>query len=178
MILIFLVPVIGIWLFIAISLGTRIPKWLGVTRYQAASKVAVVALIFVAPVADEIIAYPQFRALCKTSKLYELAPGMDEKSAHGRTVYYAQIRTTELLWPPTVKVSRLDLYYLDSSTREPVLHSRGFNATQGLLAAPAGSSGDKMAVLLGGCGSRIEPYDSMGLSARFGRLNLKKVASP
>ena len=65
MILILLVPVIGIWLFIAISLGTRIPKWLGLTRYQAASKVAVVALIFVAPVADEIIAYPQFRALCK-----------------------------------------------------------------------------------------------------------------
>lgn len=178
MIGLFFLFVIGLWVLIAVKLGTKIPKLLGTTRYRTAFSVVLVPLIFVAPVADEIIAYPQMMALCKNSKPYELAPGIDEKHASGRTVYYDDKKALLSLWPSTVKVARTDTYYRDATTKEPVLQSSSFHALQGMLGMPAGSSGDKMAILLGGCGSRYEPYDSKGVPTRFSHLNLTKIPSP
>lgn len=174
----FFLSILGIWLLIAVLVGTKIPKWLGATRYRRALSVLLIPLIFLAPVADEIVAYPQMLALCKHDKLYELATGMNEKKAYGRTVYYVQKKELISLWPSTVKVSRLDMAYVDAQTNETVLARIGFRAAQGMLGLPAGSSGDKTTVLLSGCGSRIEAYDAKGLPSRFSHLNLTKTPTP
>lgn len=170
--------VIGLWLVIAITLGIKIPKWLGMKRdgHVLAIAPVVAVLIFVAPVADEIIAYPQMMALCKQVTFLELAPGMDEKSAYGRTVYYIERNNRETLWPPSVELLRWDIAYLDVVTNEPILRATRFEPLRGLLGVPGGSGGGKMTVFLDkrDCGLRIEDYDSEGLPSRFSHLKLTK----
>jgi hypothetical protein len=172
--------VIGLWVWIAVKLGTKIPQWLGATRYRTAIGVVLVPLIFVAPVADEIIAYPQMRALCKQVTFFELAPGMDEKKAYGRTVYHKQSGTREMLWPPSVEILRWDIAYVDAATKEPILRVTRFEPLRGMLGVPNGSSGGQMTVVLGkgACGSRIEDYDSKGIPTRFSYLNLTNIPTP
>ena len=47
---------------IAIFLGIKLPSWMGLQRYRLLSTAVLVPLMFVAPVADEIIAWPQMQA--------------------------------------------------------------------------------------------------------------------
>jgi hypothetical protein len=67
---------------------------------------------------------------------------------------------------------------VDAITNEPILTRRGISASRGMLGFPAGGSGDKTTLLLGGCGRRFEPYDSSGIPQRFQDLNLTKIPSP
>jgi hypothetical protein len=174
--------VIGLWIVISITLGIKIPKWLGMKRDVQVLTLApvFVLLIFVAPVADEIIAYPQMKALCKQVTYFELAPGMDEKSAFGRTVYYTQKTKKDSLWPPSVEILLWEMAYIDAVTKEPVLHSSAIEPLRGMLGVPNGSSGGQMTVILGNsiCGSRVEAYDTKGVPTRFSHLKLTKVSNP
>lgn len=165
--------VFGLWIATSIALGIKIPKWLGITRYRAGLSAVLVTLIFVAPVADEIIAYPQMTALCRQDRVFELAPGMDDKRAYGRTVEQTLEINEEALWPSSVKVTRWDLRYVDTTTKEQVLIYTRFQPKRGMLGVPNGSSGGTMAVLLRDCTDSHEPYDSRGLPTRFTTLNLK-----
>ena len=178
MIGLFILFVACLWLLLAVIFGFKIPKWLGLTRYRITFSILLSLLILIAPVADEVIAYPQVMALCKNDKLYALAPEMGESKATGRTVYYTEKKEPVKVWPSTVKVSRTDMVYLDAVTKESVLIRQSYRVTEGMLGMPAGSSGDKMAILLGGCGSRVEPYSTKGLPSRFSHLNLTKIATP
>ena len=172
--------VITIWAAVAFALGSKIPLWLGLKQYRVALGSAFALLLFVAPVADEIIAWPQMQALCKKVRLYELAPGMDEKKAFGRTVHYAERTEKFNLWPPTVELLRWDIAFVDAVTKEPVLVATRFEPLRGMLGIPNGSSGGQMTVVLGkrDCGSTVEAYDSKGIPSRFGYLNLASVATP
>lgn len=170
--------VIGLWLVIALALGRKIPKWLGITRHQKALGLVFALLVFVAPVADEVIAYPQMRGLCASLKPYEFAPGMDEKKAYGRTVEQALEINEESLWPSSVKVTRWDLRYIDTATKEPVLVYTRFQPKSGMLGVPNGSSGGAMTVLLKECTDVNDPYDSRGLPTRFSSLNLQTKSNP
>ena len=174
MIGLFFLLVLGIWLMIAISLGTKIPKWLGLTRYRAATSVMLVAAIFVAPVADEIIAYPQLQAICAASG-YELA--MTEKEAYGRTIYYTSRTTPDTLWPGTVVIANHEVRYVDASSKEPVVIGRGVRPLHGFLGVPAGSSGDKMTLLLSNCKTR-EVLDKQGIPVRLSHLKLGVISTP
>lgn len=140
---------IGLWVWIAVKLGTKIPQWLGVTRYRKVLSVLLISLIFVAPVADEIIAYPQMMALCAARENTHLV--VDEKAAYGRTVYYTQSSAAQTLWPPSVVILRHQSSYVDAVTKQPILVSSWVTPVHGFLDLPAGSSGDKMTLLLRAC---------------------------
>lgn len=175
---IFFVFVIGLWIVISITLGIKIPKWLGMTRDGQVLKVApmLALLIFVAPVADEIISYPQMKALCSSLKPYEFSPGMDEKKAYGRTVDQAGEDEMVSLWPSTVTVKKVNVVYVDAKTREAIIEHHWFEPIRGMLGVPNGSSGGSMTVLLSTCGPARESYDPSGFPARFSHLNLTKIS--
>jgi hypothetical protein len=172
--------VIAIWALIALTLGIKLPKWLGIRRNQSLWAPVFVVLVFFAPVADEIIAYPQMQALCKQVTFFELAPGMDENKAYGRTVYYAEKTRRDTLWPPSVEILRWEIAYVDAASKEPVLQVLRIEPLRGMLGVPNGSSGGQMTVVLGerDCGSKVEVYDSEGIPSRFSHLKLTKVPTP
>lgn len=174
MIGLFFLFVLGLWFLIAVLLGTKIPKWFGATRYRTAASVVLVPLIFIAPVADEIIAYPQLQAMCEATG-YELA--MAEKEAYGRTIYYTSRRTPDTLWPNTVVVARHEVNYIDATTKQPVVVGRGVSPVHGFLGVPAGSSGDKMPLILGNCKAK-EVLDKHGIPTRFSHLKFSVIPTP
>ncbi len=77
--------VIGLWIAFAIGLGIMLPKWLKL-KWPAAVSVLLVPLIMFAPVADEVIAYPQFHSHC----YLRLADGVTEQVAFGKKVLYVE----------------------------------------------------------------------------------------
>lgn len=174
MIGIFFLVAIGLWAWIAWKLGTKIPQWFGATRFRTVASVVLVPLIFVAPVVDEVIAYPQLQEMCHRGG-YELA--MNEKDAYGRKIYYTLRKIPHTLWPSTVVVEKIEIVYVDSTTKEPVLVGRGVRPVHGFLALPAGSSGDKMTVLLSNCKTK-EALDVHGIPTRFSHLKFNVVPTP
>lgn len=171
---------IALWGVIAIVLGIKLPKWMGIQRYRLLWTVVLVPLVFFAPVADEIIAYPQMQALCASLKPLELAPGMDENGAYGRTVYPTESRTTETLFPSTIKITRFSAAYADATTKEPVLVQSGFEPQRGMLGVPNGSSGGQMTVLLNKC-PRVDladQLDSQNIPIRLSHLKLAVTRNP
>lgn len=169
---------IAVWGVIAIALGSKLPEWLGIKRHRTALGFVFALLVFVAPVADEIIAYPQMQMLCQQVNGLELAPGMDEQKANGRTVYSMGLSTTTALWPSSVKILRRDYAYVDAMTKEPILQGVWFEPLRGMLGVPDGSSGGQMTLLLGKCVSKPEVYDNQGVPSRYGHLKLTKVPTP
>jgi hypothetical protein len=175
--------VIAVWALIALVLGCNLPQRLRIQRYRPAWAVVFVVLVFFAPVADEIIAYPQMQALCRDLQPLSLASGMSEEKAYGRTVSYRDITTPVSIFPSSVKVDRHDGIYFDLKTNEPILAYHGYTPRSAFLAIPNGSSGGAMTLLLQGCsgmkvgadGYTTEKYDSNGLPIRFSHL---KLSSP
>jgi hypothetical protein len=135
-------------------------------------------LVFVAPVADEIIAYPQMKALCKQVNGLTLSPEVDEKKIYGKSFYYTEANNRVSLWPKSVEILRRDYAYVDAMTKEPILQGVWFEPLRGMLGVPNGSSGGQMTVLLDKCESKIEVYDSQGVPSRFSHLKLTKVPTP
>lgn len=167
---------ITIWGVVAFALGSKIPQLLGVKRHRTAIGFAFALLLFVAPVADEIIAWPQMQALCASQKPFQLVSGMSIHSAHGRTVEQT-LEISELsLWPSSVKATQWDLRYVDVGTKETILEYTRFQPRRGMLGIPNGSSGGQMTALLRNCIDVDEPYDSSGLPVRFENLQLKHSA--
>lgn len=170
--------VIAFWGLIALVLGIKLLQWLHIQRYRPVWAAVFVVLVFFAPVADEIIAYPQMQALCKQDRLFELASGMDEKNSYGRTVYSEERHTKESIFPQTVEVTRWQTAYVDVSTKEDVLINRRFFPIRGMLGIPNGSSAGKMTVLLGACVPTSESFNPNGIPSRFSHLNLTKIPKP
>ena len=172
--------VFALWALIALALGRKIPRWLGITRHRTALGFVFALLVFVTPVADEIIAWPQMRALCRNLPPLGLASGMTDQKANGRTVYYQDINTPISIFPSSVHVVRHDGIYFDATSHEPILSYHGYTPRTAFLSVPNGSSGGTMTLILRGCsgmksdanGYVIEKYDSTGLPVRFGHLNL------
>jgi hypothetical protein len=167
--------VIGLWIAFAIWLGLKLPQWFK-WKWSAFASALLIPLILFAPVIDEVIAYPQMQALCAKGG-YELA--MDEKSAQGRTIYnYSNLEPVQF-WP-SVEAQRLHVSYADATTHEPVIEGYGFiRASNGFLGIPAGSSGNKMTLLLGTCASkRVESIGPNQIPSQFKSLNLIIIDKP
>ena len=169
---------IAVWGVIAIALGSKLPEWLGIKRHRTALGFVFALLVFVAPVADEIIAYPQMQMLCQQVNGLELARGMDEEKAHGKSFYYAEDNHNVTLWPSSVKLLRRDYAYINAMTKEAILQGVWFEPLRGMLGVPNGSSGGQMTLILGKCDSKTEAYDNQGVPVRFGYLKLTKVPTP
>lgn len=169
---------IALWALVALVLGIKLSDWLCIQRNRLPWTVVCVTLVFFAPVADEVIAWPQMQSLCASSSSIELAKGMNEASAKKRTVYYTQRRTTDTLFPKSIEITRSSGAYVDSVSKEPVLVQTWFEPRRGLLGIPNGSSGGEMTILLKACTLPVEPLDSQNLPLRFQRLNLTVVPTP
>jgi hypothetical protein len=170
------------WGLFAFWLGKNIPVWFKF-KYPNIVTVVLVPVIFLLPVADEVIAYPQMQALCSNLQPLDYAAGMNAEKAFGRTVYYRDIKTPILLSPSTVKAYRHDGVYFDAKTEEQILSYHGYTPTSSWLAVPNGSSGGEMTLILRNCsgmktdskGYAIEKYGADGLPIRFAHLNLTKL---
>jgi hypothetical protein len=164
------------WGLFAFWLSKNIPVWFKF-KYPTIAAVVLVPLLFLLPVADELIAYPQMQALCASLKPYEFAAGMDEKKAFGRTVYHKRVTAQEVIWPKTVKVTRIFSTYVDATTKEPILIESWLVPSRGMLGISNGSSGGKMTALLNQC-SPVAQYDAAGLPLQFKSLNLTEIPTP
>jgi hypothetical protein len=170
--------IIAIWALIALALGIKLPKWLRIQRYRPLWATVFVALVFFAPVADEIIAYPQMQALCKHDRLFEMEPGMDEKGVYGRTVYSEERKAFIRLWPSSIEILQWSTAYVDAVTKQTLFTRSGAEPLRGMLGIPNGSSGGQMAAILSACDPTGESFDSKGIPSRFSHLNLTKIPKP
>lgn len=107
------------------------------------------ALIFLLPIADEIISYPSYYKMCEDAGKYQFAPGMDEKKVFGRD-YRIEVEDEKLirLFPsfqelqPTqdknfgvvVKVNKLKL--TDENTKETLLTTQIVKPLRSFFAIP------------------------------------------
>lgn len=95
--------ILAAWAWIALTLGKKIPKWLGITRYSKALGVVFSLLVFVAPVADEIIGKYQFNRLCEEyAKVRTTIPNQSYKTL--RPVASASFKITDAVKPTSVDV--------------------------------------------------------------------------
>lgn len=141
---------IAIWAWVALALGSKLPRWLGITRYRTAFGFVFALLVFVTPVADEIIAYPQLKMLCKSVEIVEYDP----QTATGKTVSkYPPIigKETKTLFPG-IQVLVQHGAYVAPTTEIPVVKWAWIEPDAGFLKFPAGASGGSMPLLLADCG--------------------------
>ncbi|MDO8699060.1 MAG: hypothetical protein Q7J75_01315 [Rhodoferax sp.] len=141
---------ITLWGVMAISLGIKLPKWMGIQRYRLLWTVILVPLLFVAPVADEIIAWPQMQALCKSTEKVEF----NRQTAAGATVSKHPpiiAKETKTLFP-NIQVLVQQGAYVAPVTETPVVRWNWIEPHAGFLNFPAGSSGGSMPLLLNDCG--------------------------
>lgn len=169
---------IAIWAVVALALGSKIPQWLGIKRHRIAIGFAFAILLFVAPVADEIIAWPQMQALCKQVNGLRLSPALNETKAYGRSFYYVENNSRLTLLPRSIEIMRRDYAYVDATSKEPILQGVWFEPLRGMLGMPNGSSGGHMTLLLSKCDSIAANYDSQGVPNGLSHLKLTKVPMP
>ena len=86
------------WIAIALTLGIKLPKWLGIQRFKPWVSVLLVLFIFFMPVADEIIAWPQMQALCESVKTYRYDKAMATEKTVSKFAYVLS-RKEKILFP-------------------------------------------------------------------------------
>ena len=150
MIGIFFFGSIALWALIALVLGVKLPEWLRIQRYRLPWTVVCVVLVFFAPVADEIIAWPQLQGLCKDAGRYLFLNGQTEKSVSGRTVKSNSFFKTILL-SESVRVQMSEDIMTDATTKEDILRSYMIEPKSSFAAFPDGSGG-RVTWLLKSCG--------------------------
>lgn len=101
------------------------------------ARFALFSLLFVAPLGDELLAWPQLRRLCTGEGRFEYGPGMDEQAAFGRTVYYrpSAAEETQTVFPGIpVRLSFHD--YVDAHSGDVVLRFRSVLPLGSMFAYP------------------------------------------
>jgi hypothetical protein len=148
---------IALWALIALVLGVKLPEWLRIQRYRLPWTVVCVVLVFFAPVADEIIAWPQLHVMCKSVDTVEFDP----QTAVGQTVSkYSSVISieTKALFPGVpVRIEQRAL--VTPVTEVPIVKWGSIEPRAGFLHFPAGSSGDSMPLLLSDCGFTARSSD-------------------
>lgn len=169
---------IALWGAISVVFGSKLPNWFGIQRCRILWTGTFTVLVFFIPVADEIIAYPQIKALCEQDRSFRFSFGMDEKKSFGRTVYSEERNTNEYIFPSSIKLIRWSTVYVDAVTKEDVLMNHRFIPIRGMLGIPNGSGGGKMTILLHECLPTGESFNQEGIPNKFNKLNLKKIPKP
>lgn len=133
---------IALWFAVAIAIALGLGHLLPERPWRSMVKIALIPFVFFAPVADEIIAWPQMRELCKGTGRFEFGPGMNEQKALGRSVYYRYKSTEERrkLFPD-VEVLYISHDYVDAQTGEIILRFHSVEPKYSFFAYPdAGGS--------------------------------------
>jgi hypothetical protein len=153
---------IFIWGWVALWVGRKLSGFSFFTRLTINSetgqstgwdfpvKALLVSLVFLLPMADQIIAYPQWQQLCSHTGDFDYGSGMDEKKAFGRKVrtVFEEHETTIF---PFIKVSYSSKQIFDANTDELIFEKPHYQySAQAFFYLPS-SSGDKTAPLLSTC---------------------------
>ncbi len=159
----FLLGVIGIWVAIVIF----VVKWLarhfkpGVVRNIAVAITS--AVMFVLPVADELISIPQFHRLCEEGTRLKFDP----EKIRGRTIFLAENSQ------PDIRVGLLRGYYipwhyLDATTKEVLITSSSYHVKGGILIRMLGISETNSPLTLRSYCSSSEKAWQKNLLDRYG----------
>ena len=124
--LIFLVA-LGLWLFTAIKLSQKIPRWLGLTKDGIS--LMIFPLVFLAPIADELIGRWQFNRLCEREAVVTLSPDWEKvKRARERDI---PIVTLDGYF---IRILSQHVEYFDADTGKNFLTNQAFHSYGGFLA--------------------------------------------
>lgn len=180
MIGLFVLGILGLWLWFAIWLAKKLNNYLwrkvdartaGVLAPKITAALLTI-LVILLPFIDQIIAYPKWQQLCSTTGDFEWGPGMDEKKAFGRElIVFSTTHETTIF--PNIHVTYFSNQFKDAKTGELVLnmpHADYYKA-KGLFYLPS-SSGDNRAIFLSTC---YTSYKSQKISNYLNQFNLKVV---
>jgi hypothetical protein len=119
---------ICLWIVAAIMISKNIPHWLGITKHGAVISVLLFPLIFVAPIADELIGRWQFNRLCEREAVVTLSPDWERVKA-ARDNDDPIVGIDGYVIP--IRVQRVE--FVDANTGKPFLTYKGFHTYGGLL---------------------------------------------
>ena len=152
----FLIAVVAVWAWIAVFIARALT--IRVKRAWVRRLGATILALFLLPlpIADELIAAPQFRALCEEGTKLKFDPQVID----GMTVYEQPSK-----WPfPQFSIAGLDGYYINATyTDQPngktVISSKSYSIKGGILIRALGIS-EKTAPLTfdGSCRPTEVPY--------------------
>ena len=136
---------IVIWIALSVAIAIWLGNLLTARPWRIAIKFLLVPIIFFAPVVDEILAWPEMKALCDRASKYEF----DEKTARGRTIRRAiSVGSQEniTLFPDIkVLVERYD--HVDEKSGERVVSWYQITTHGGKFGIPS-SSGEHYPLIL------------------------------
>jgi len=162
-----------LWAIIALTLGIKLPKWFGANRpiTRVLASVVLAPLIFFAPVADEIIAYPQMYKLCESVKDFRY----NEAEVTGKIVSkYAYVLNVEIrVLRGGLPIDITTYGFRAANNGEVLVQWTEIQTNGGFLGFPAGSSGTKMPLVLPTTCSTF-PRGRVGLEALEKKLRLTK----
>jgi hypothetical protein len=182
----FILGMLGLWAWFALWLSGVIAKFVFAKRLSTASENAgglslpltamrvavrfILALLLITlPFIDQLVAYPKWQQLCKTTGDFKWGPGMDERKAFGRElVSFMSIHDITIF--PNIYATYYSRQYKDSTTGELILVTPHFsyNSATGMFYLPS-DSGNRNAIFLTSCA----PYsDDKNILNRF---NLKVI---
>lgn len=161
-----LLSVLAIWGFVSFSLAKLIVKQIANPNIKLGANITLVALVFIAPVSDDIIGGVQFRSLCHDNAVVSV----DEKKAKGKSVFFDSQHTD--LKNYILKINNYHVNYRDIDTGEVVLSWNEYRAKGGWLSRLIGfPSGNPPYTFDGTC----YPKDAFGRKSIFDRLQIKQV---
>lgn len=143
-----------LWLIMAVVIGLKAPKWLGVRHHSAILAIAVGVTVFFLPVLDEVMAYPQLKRLCEDGATLTLSPTVGTRTLAGVKVKARYTTSTARIFPGTVVLAKYQWSYIDATTDELIASSSSYSPVSAMLSLPAGSSGGVMTLLLKSCSSQ------------------------
>jgi hypothetical protein len=131
-----------------------------------------IALVFLLPILDQLIAYPKWQQMCATTGDFEWGPNMDEKKAFGRevTTKFKQTKTTIF---PNIKIEYSTEYVYDAKTQEMIFKKPHYQYSARAFIHLPSSSGDQTAPFLPPCATYGFNGDNMEKKLQLKEINLK-----
>ena len=123
------------WAALAMALSLGCARGVASRPRRVVLRFAIFALVFAAPLADELVAWPQLRELCRGPGRFEYGPGQDAATAFGRTVHYRpRAQETQATLFPGVPVRLTFHDYVDAASGDLVLRFRSVRPLDSLAA--------------------------------------------
>lgn len=158
--------VLGVWGFASYSLARLIVGSIKISNVRVVAHGVLMVLLFLAPVADDIVGGFQFRALCGEGAIIRV----EENKARGKTVYLEDI-VTENIKGFLIPIKKQIWSYRDINSNESLLVWNYYHAQGGWLSRLIGfPQGSPPYTFNGSC----YPKDAFGRQNIFKKLNIKK----
>ena len=134
-----------VWITLSVAVAIWLGNKISSRTWRIATKVLLTPLIFFVPVADEIIAWPEMKALCDKASNYEY----DEKTARGRIVSRKiSIGSREnITLFPNIKIVIERYDHVDNKSGERVVSWYQITTHGGKMGIPS-SSGEQYPLIL------------------------------